>query len=109
MSYYEELGIESNASKEEIRSARKRLIRAIHPDQHVDEIKRRLAEVRTRHLNSIAEMLLDPEERRRYDKLIREKSRAAAKQGFPWWIATLVGTGLSIVATIWYCATHLRF
>lgn len=108
MTHYEELGVGSNASREEIRSARKRLIREIHPDQQIDESKRRLAEARARHFNSIAEKLLDTEERRMYDRSIREKNRITPReQGFPWWIATALGTALSTMGAIWYCATHL--
>ena len=46
MTYYEELGVPAEASREQIRQAYKRLVRLLHPDQCGDPATRVLAELR---------------------------------------------------------------
>lgn len=67
MTYYEELGVSSSATTEEIHQSYKNLTRLLHPDQHQDERLRLLAECQMKRINEIVEILLDPGKRRRYD------------------------------------------
>lgn len=67
MDYYEEFGLSSSATTEEIRSAYRRLVRLFHPDQLQDPELRRLAECQMKRLNAIYEVLSDPDKRRAYD------------------------------------------
>ncbi len=71
MNYYEELGLASGASPEEIRQAYRNLSRLLHPDQQSDETLRRLAEIQMKRLNAIHTVLSDTAERRKYDLGIR--------------------------------------
>jgi len=65
--YYEELGVERNASTEEIRDSFRALVRLLHPDHQRDEALKSIAEKQLRKLNRIYSVLSDPERRRRYD------------------------------------------
>jgi hypothetical protein len=67
MDHYEELGLPPSASTEEIRQAYKSLARLLHPDQQQDENLRRVAECQMKRLNSVIDVLTDPELRRQYD------------------------------------------
>ena len=67
MSYYEELGIATSASTEEIRQAYKEMVRLLHPDRSQDEGLRRAAERQMKRLNAMVAVLIDPAERRGYD------------------------------------------
>lgn len=66
MDYYEELGLEPNASPEEIRQAYRELARLLHPDHHQGRA-RELAERQMQRLNAILATLTDPRLRRLYD------------------------------------------
>ena len=72
MNYYEELGLESSASPEEIRRAYRKLAQVLHPDQHRDEALRRVCERQLARLNGIAEILEDPGRRLEYDLSLQE-------------------------------------
>jgi len=78
VSYYEELGLEPTASPAELRAAYKRLARLLHPDQQTDEELRFLAERQMKRLNHIFEILMDPVQRRAYDRF---RSGAGAAGG----------------------------
>jgi len=81
MTYYEELGVSENASREEIRQAYKHLARLVDPSQCGDEDTRRLAELQSKRLNRVAEVLLDRTGREQYDHSLM--SLAAAVRGVP--------------------------
>lgn len=66
-SYYDELGVSSRASAEEIREAYRNLVRLLHPDQQTENSLKEAAEHQMKHLNSISVVLTDPEKRRQYD------------------------------------------
>jgi hypothetical protein len=112
MNYYEELGIKSDADKEEIRKAHRRLVRLMHPDQHRDPAMKQLAETQMRRLNSIVATLLDAERRQEYDEQLRASFTArpavqAAWRKVPWWIGSTVGAVVLTVGAVWFWADHL--
>ena len=57
ITYYEELGVASDASSEEIRDAFRALVRLLHPDQQTDEQLKDIAENQMRKLNRIYAVL----------------------------------------------------
>ena len=69
MNYYELLGIDINASEEEIKTAYKREIKKWHPDINSDE----KAISMTMKLNEAKEILLDKDKRMEYDNFINHK------------------------------------
>src|ERR1035441_2912947 len=85
MTYYEELGVPTEASREEIRQAYKRLVRLLHPDRCSDPATRVLAELQMRRLNGILEVLSHPEERANYDRSLLE--------GDPVWLCATAAGG----------------
>jgi hypothetical protein len=67
ITFYEELGVSSDASPEQIREAFRALVRLLHPDQQTDLQLKDTAEKQMRKLNRIYDTLSDPEKRRQYD------------------------------------------
>jgi DnaJ domain len=67
LSYYDDLGVDQDASPEEIRESYRALVRLLHPDQHTDPVLKRSAEAQLRRINQSAAVLADPERRRTYD------------------------------------------
>jgi curved DNA-binding protein len=63
--YYEILGVQRNASEDDIKKAFRRLARQYHPDVN----KEKSAEARFKEINEAYEVLSDKEKRRRYDQL----------------------------------------
>lgn len=63
--YYEILGVDRNASAEEIRRAYRRLARSHHPDLHSSDPE---AEARFKEINEAHEVLRNPETRAMYDR-----------------------------------------
>ncbi|MFO7718508.1 MAG: J domain-containing protein, partial [Desulfohalobium sp.] len=64
--YYEVLGVDRNASQEDIHKAFKKLARKYHPDLNPDDQE---AERKFKEANEAYEVLKDPEKRKRYDHL----------------------------------------
>jgi curved DNA-binding protein CbpA len=75
---YVVLGIESNASGDELKTAYRRLALLFHPDRHQDGERRRAEEVFKR-INTAYKTLVDPVERRRYDALLRRGAETQIK------------------------------
>ncbi|MDR5694996.1 MAG: molecular chaperone DnaJ [Armatimonadota bacterium] len=63
--YYEILGVDRNASQEEIKRAFRRLVREYHPDVRRDDPE---ANERFKEINEAYQVLSDPEKRARYDR-----------------------------------------
>ncbi|MDX1520945.1 MAG: DnaJ C-terminal domain-containing protein [Anaerolineae bacterium] len=91
--YYSVLGVDKNASSDEIKKAYRKLARKYHPDVNPGD---KQAEDRFKKINEASEVLTDPEKRAKYDQL---GSRWQAYQqhggagGFDWseWVSGTEG------------------
>ena len=63
--YYKTLGVDSNASQDEIKKAYRRLTKRYHPDLNPGDPD---AKERFQEINEANEVLSDPEKRKRYDE-----------------------------------------
>jgi curved DNA-binding protein CbpA len=119
VTYYEELGVESTASAEEIRRAYRKLAQLLHPDQHQDEVLRRICERQLARLNGIAEILDDPKQRREYDLGLQggrvNAARGRSRMGeylssvslaiWVWVAAGVAGMALMALLFLWNAAS----
>ena len=71
INYYEELGVERDASPENIRDSFRALVRILHPDHQTDQSLKAIAERQMQKLNRIYAVLSDPEQRSQYDQVLR--------------------------------------
>ena len=67
MSYYDDIGVPSNASADEIHDRYRLLVRLFHPDQHADPGLKSVAEAQLRRFNHIYSILSEPDRRRHYN------------------------------------------
>jgi len=65
--YYETLGVDRNATGEDLKKAYRKLARQHHPDTHSGEHEKKSAEERFKELNEAYAVLSDQEKRQRYD------------------------------------------
>src|SRR3954467_10244074 len=63
--YYEILGVNKNATEEEIKKAYRKLARKYHPDLNPNDKE---ANKRFQQVNEANEVLSDPEKRKKYDQ-----------------------------------------
>lgn len=66
LDYYAVLGVDRNASDEEIKKAYRKLVFEHHPDRNPGDTE---AEARIREINAAYEVIGDPENRRSYERL----------------------------------------
>jgi curved DNA-binding protein len=81
--YYKVLGVEKNASQDDIKKAYRKLARKFHPDANLNNPA---AEEKFKEIGEAYEVLKNPEKRSRYDQLgsnWKQFSRAGAGQGRP--------------------------
>jgi molecular chaperone DnaJ len=72
--YYETLGVDTNATDEEIKRAYKKLARKYHPDLNPGDTE---AEARFKEIGSAYEVLSDPERRSRFDRFGTDQPQGA--------------------------------
>jgi len=67
--YYDVLGVDKNASKDDIKKAFRKLSKKWHPDLHTkdSEADRQQAEDKFKEINEAYSVLSDPEQKRKYD------------------------------------------
>src|ERR1700712_969487 len=63
--YYKVLGLEKNASADDIKKAYRKLARKLHPDLNPNDKE---AHKKFQQVNEANEVLSDPEKRKKYDK-----------------------------------------
>ena len=72
--YYETLGVDSNATEEEIKRAYKKLARKYHPDLNPGDAQ---AEATFKEIGNAYEVLSDPERRSRFDRFGTDQPQGA--------------------------------
>lgn len=64
--YYEVLGVDKNATSEELKKAYRKMAKKYHPDANMDNKKE--AEIKFKEVNEAYETLSDPQKRKMYDQ-----------------------------------------
>jgi curved DNA-binding protein len=78
--YYKILGVDKNASEQDIKRAYRKLARKYHPDVNPNDPQ---AEARFKEINEAHEVLRDPEKRAKYDQLGTDWQRWQQSGGQP--------------------------
>ena len=66
--YYEVLGVNKNATEDELKKAYRKLAKKYHPDANLDNKEE--AEKKFKEVNEAYETLSDPQKRKMYDHLV---------------------------------------
>lgn len=115
MNYYEELGVSPQATPDEIHKAYRSAVKLMHPDRQLEPQIRDIAEKQMLRLNAMAQVLLNPEERVRYDqalfrsRFIGPAGAASRSVGAPWkrFINRKVGIPAVALAGVAICVTYI--
>lgn len=105
MTYYDELGVSSDASEEEIRKSFRQVSKMLHPDVQPERATRRLAEEQLRRLRDAVDTLCDRHARAEYNaSLGRSKpaSRVEPRQGLLLSLCLMAALGTG--AWLWWLA-----
>src|SRR5205809_6579236 len=90
--YYKTLGVEKNATEEEIKKAYRKLARKYHPDLNPNDKE---ANRKFQQINEANEVLSDPEKRKKYDQYGKDWKHAEefekARQSRQQWADTSGG------------------
>src|SRR6185436_1039534 len=84
------LGVDKNASADDIKKAYRKLARKYHPDVNPND---KVAEERFKEINEANEVLIDPDKRAKYDRLgssWQAYQRGGGAGGFDWseWVSS---------------------
>ncbi len=94
--YYKILGVERNATEQEIKKSYRKLALKYHPDRNPGK---KDAEEKFKEINEAYQVLSDPQKRSRYDQLgesyFRYQQNGGSPNGFPWdeWVRQSQGQG----------------
>lgn len=80
--YYETLGVDRNATDDEVKKAYRKLARQFHPDLHTGESQKKTAEEKFKEINEAYEVLSDADKRKRYDMFGHAGAQQGAGGGF---------------------------
>ncbi len=73
--YYSVLGVQKNASADDIKKAYRKLAKQFHPDANPDDAS---AKKKFQQINEANEVLSDPENRKKFDKYGKDWQHSAA-------------------------------
>ena len=76
--YYETLGVDRNASDDDVKKAFRKLARQYHPDLHSGDHQKKNAENKFKEINEAYEVLSDQDKRKRYDMFGHAGAEAGA-------------------------------
>ena len=98
-SWYEVLGVSTRASTEELRTAHRAAVLALHPDTRASDVPAAEADEALRLVHDAWAVLGDPARRAAYDEGLEESPFGADEEAwpshhpratrFPWWILVL--------------------